>query len=232
MQQPFYCRSVRVNEYSYHWVCYLVPFRHRHALYNDDMDSVTSTSVPIYEIWIQATHSDAVATFFVCLLAIIAFFALNGCQQTASRLTWAFARDDALIMSRLLSRIHPSLQVPVYALVANAGIVFIIGCIYLASSTAFNALIGTGLILQQVSFVFPAALLLYRRRSSTYLPPSRRFRLGWLGWISNAMTIAFGVIALVFYCFPAEFPVSGGNMSMRWIGLVQCMIWDANRHLT
>jgi len=197
-----------------------------------DMDSVTSTSVPIYEIWIQATHSDAVATFFVCLLAIIALFALNGCQQTASRLTWAFARDDALIMSRLLSRIHPSLQVPVYALVANAGIVFIIGCIYLASSTAFNALIGTGLILQQVSFVFPAALLLYRRRSSTYLPPSRRFRLGWLGWISNAMTIAFGVIALVFYCFPAEFPVSGGNMSMRWIGLVQCMIWDANRHLT
>ncbi|ODM23285.1 hypothetical protein SI65_00874 [Aspergillus cristatus] len=178
-----------------------------------DMDSVTSASVPIYEIWIQATRSGAVATFFVCLLAIIAFFALNGCQQTASRLTWAFARDDALIMSKFLSRIHPSLQVPVYALIANAGIVFIIGCIYLASSTAFNALIGTGLILQQVSFMFPVALLLYRRRSSTYLPPSRRFRLGWLGWVSNVMTIAFGVITLVFYCFPAEFSVSGGNMN-------------------
>ncbi|KAL4889988.1 putative choline transporter [Aspergillus ambiguus] len=178
-----------------------------------DLNSVIGASVPIYEIWIQATRSDAVATFFVSLLVVIALFALNGCQQTASRLTWAFARDDAVIMSGFLSRVHHSLQVPVYALVANAGIIFVIGCIYLASSTAFNALIGTGLILQQVSFMFPAALLLYRHRSTTYLPSSRHFRLGWFGWVANIITILFGVITLVFYCFPAEFPVTGGNMN-------------------
>lgn len=165
-------------------------------------------------MWIQATRSGPAATFFVCLIAFIAFFALNGCQQTSSRLTWAFARDDALIMSKYIGRIHSSLDVPVFALIANAAIVFIIGCIYLASSTAFNALIGTGLILQQVSFAFPAALLLYRRRSSTYLPTARRIRLGLFGWVANVVTVAFGILTLVFYCFPSEMPVTGGNMSM------------------
>ena len=183
-----------------------------------DMDSVigTPTEVPIYEIWLQATRSGAAATVFVCMLAIIGFFALNGCQQTASRLTWAFARDDALVMSKYFNRIHTNLQVPVYALLANSFVVFIIGCIYLASTTAFNALIGTGLILQQVSFIFPAALLLYRRRSSTYLPANRRFRLGVFGWVANIVTIAFGILTLVFYCFPSEMPVTGGNMS-KWL---------------
>lgn len=150
---------------------------------------------------------------FIALLAVIAFFALNGCQQTSSRLTWAFARDDALILSKYLGRVHPSLKVPIYSLLANSAVIFIIGCIYLASSTAFNALIGTGLVLQQVSFCFPAALLLYRRRSSTYLTSQRTFNLGVLGWVANIATIIFGIVTLVFYNFPSEMPVTGGNMS-------------------
>ncbi|KAJ5103105.1 hypothetical protein N7532_003634 [Penicillium argentinense] len=180
-----------------------------------DMNAVieTSTGVPIYEIWLQATQSGACATVFITLLALIACFSLNGCQQTSSRLTWAFARDDALFLSKYFGRIHSQLKVPVNALLANAAVIFIIGCIYLASSTAFNALIGTGLVLQQVSFCFPAGLLLYRRRSSTYLPAHRFFNMGRFGWISNFATLAFGLVTLVFYNFPAEMPVTGGNMN-------------------
>jgi choline transport protein len=118
-----------------------------------------------------------------------------------------------MILSKFIGRIHPQLQVPVYALLANAVVIFIIGCIYLASSTAFNALIGTGLVLQQVSFCFPVALLIFRRRSSTYLPPHRFFNMGNLGWVSNIATLVFGIVTLVFYNFPAEMPVTGGNMS-------------------
>ncbi|OQE20418.1 hypothetical protein PENSTE_c013G00904 [Penicillium steckii] len=180
-----------------------------------DMNAVieTATGVPIYEIWLQATRSGAAATTFITLLALIAFFSLNGCQQTSSRLTWAFARDDALILSKFIGRIHPVLQVPVNALLANSLVVFIIGCIYLASSTAFNALIGTGLVLQQVSFCFPAALLIFRKRSSTYLPSHRFFNIGRFGWVSNIVTLLFGILTLIFFNFPAEMPVTGGNMN-------------------
>ena len=75
----------------------------------------------------------------------------------------AFARDSGVVASRQLSQMHPRLKVPVWALCANSGVVFIIGCIYLGSSTAFNAFIGTGLMLQLLTFAIPTALLLGKR---------------------------------------------------------------------
>lgn len=72
------------------------------------------------------------------LLIGIGFFSLNATQQTASRLTWSLARDNSLVFSSILSRVHPTLQVPVWALVANFVVIFMTGLIYVGSST------GTG----------------------------------------------------------------------------------------
>jgi choline transport protein len=109
---------------------------------------------------------------------------------------------------------HPKLEVPVWALVVNGSVIFIIGCIYLASSTAFNAFIGTGLILQQVTFAIPAAVLLLRKRTRDLLPPNRPFKL-WepIGWIANFLTVAFAIIVVIFYNFPVIMPVQVSNMS-------------------
>lgn len=38
--------------------------------------------------------------------------------------------------------------------------------------------------------------------------------MGKAGWVSNIATFVFGIVTLVFYNFPAEMPVTGGNMSM------------------
>lgn len=173
----------------------------------------TSYRLPIYEIWIQATKSDAAATTFVIVAIFITYVVLVACQHTASRLTWAFARDNSILLSHHVSKINQSLEVPVWALIANSGVIFVIGFIYLGSTTAFNAFIGTGLLLQQVSFAFPAFLLLLRLRSEKYLKPDRFVKLGILGWVANAVTVAYGLITLVFYCFPPYLPVTGSTMS-------------------
>jgi choline transport protein len=145
---------------------------------------------------------------------LMAFFALNGVQQTASRLTWSFARDDGMLGNRWLNKISPTQDVPTAALIFNFAIMFVIGCIYLGSSSAFNAFIGTGLILQYVTYAFPAALLMYRGRSSMWLPQTRSFRLpSWLGWTRNVTTVGFAIFVLVIYCFPVAMPVTGSNMS-------------------
>jgi choline transport protein len=144
----------------------------------------------------------------------MAFFALNGSHQTASRLTWSFARDNAMLGSEWLNKISLRQEVPIAALIFNFAIMFIIGCIYLGSTSAFNAFIGTGLILQHVTYAFPAALLLYRKRSSMWLPPGRSFRLpSIVGWSANIITVLFAVFVLIFYCFPVAMPVTGSNMS-------------------
>lgn len=146
-------------------------------------------------------------------MVFITLFSLTAGQLTASRLTWAFARDNGLILSRHIGRMHPSLDVPVWAIVFNSTVVFIIGCIYLGSSTAFNAIVGTGQVLQQITFGFPAALLLYRRRSVVWLPSTRSFKLGWFGWIANVLTLVYAFVVLVFFSFPPVLPVTGLNMS-------------------
>ena len=116
--------------------------------------------------------------------------------------------------SRWLGRMHPTLEVPVWSLLFNYTITFIIGCIYLGSSSASNAFIGTWLVLQHVSYAFPAVLLMYRKRSEIWLPASAPFKLpGVVGWVVNIVTVCFAVVVLIFYDFPTVMPVTGSNMS-------------------
>lgn len=174
----------------------------------------------MFEIWRQATESDIAATVFLVLLLLAALFALNATHQTASRLTWSFARDDALFGSRWLGKINPRQQVPMAALLFNFGVMFVIGCIYLGSASAFNAFIGTGLILQHVTYAFPAALLMMRERSARWLPETRSFRVpSAVGWAANLTTMIFAAVILVFYDFPTVLPVTGSSMSESYPSL-------------
>lgn len=199
-----------------------------------------NNSFPALEIWYQATSSRAVASFFLVTLNVVTLFAISGAIQTASRLTWSFARDDAVVLAPFLSRIHPRWGVPVWSLIANSACVFVLGCVYLGSSTAFNALVSTGIILQQISFAFPAALMLYRRAKGTLdevMPQSKvgfKLRFG-VGPIANVLTVVMALLALVFYDLPVVLPVTVGNMSktyplvyvslrnMTWLTLSQTM---------
>lgn len=165
---------------------------------------------------------------------MIACFSLNACQEVTSRLTWSFARDNALLGSKYLSKVDSNLKVPVWALIANAAVIFIIGCIYLGSSTAFNAFIGSGLLLQQCSFAIPAALLLWHGRSEKVLPSSRSVKLGIFGWVANVATLLFAPTITVFYCLPVTMPVTSSSMSkFHFVGFSteDTFRWDANKNV-
>lgn len=124
--------------------------------------------------------------------------------------------------SRWLVNINEKRQVPIVALIFNFAIMFIIGCIYLGSTSAFNAFINTGLILQHITYAFPAVLLMLRGRSSQWLPPTRFFKVpSVVGWTANLLTVGFAILALIFYDFPTILPVTSSNMSKSaHVGLV------------
>ncbi|KAL4741256.1 amino acid/polyamine transporter I [Aspergillus similis] len=194
--------------------------------YRDVAESLsTKTGFPIFFIWEKATHSPAAATVFMACLFVISCVAFNAVHQTASRLTWSFARDDALFFSKKLSSVHHSLGVPVYALVLNGILVFLVGIVYICSSTAFNSFISTTVIVAQVSFAIPALLVILRRRSTHFLPESRPFKVpNVVGYSCNVVCIIWAVILTVFFCFPATLPVTGGNMNYASVVLVVMLI--------
>ncbi|KAF5724195.1 HNM1-choline permease [Fusarium mundagurra] len=104
-------------------------------------------------------------------------------------------------------------EIPSNALILNTVLVFFCGCLFLASTAAFNALVGSFLLLQMISFALPATLLIYQKRSSTFLPQSRGFRVpSPVGWICNFGTIVAAVIELVFFVFPGSLPVTAISM--------------------
>ncbi|KAK4861972.1 hypothetical protein LT330_003110 [Penicillium expansum] len=177
-----------------------------------DLDTLLSSSWPIYPLWIQATKSVPAATAFMVALISITLLVVNSVQQTASRLTWSLARDDALLCSRWFSKVM--LEVPAPALLLNAGGTFILGCIFLASTAAFNAILGSAIILQMLSFAIPIFFLVWYKRSPSLPPEKRAFKLpGWAGWTANIITILWAIVELVFFNFPSAIPVSGSSMS-------------------
>ncbi|KAI6913542.1 hypothetical protein D0869_04267 [Hortaea werneckii] len=180
----------------------------------DDLPSLLDTTMPIYALWRQATGSATASTVFLIALMLVVFFVVNAVQQTASHLIWALGRDNGLLFSNRIGTMHPTLHVPVWGLLVNAGLIFIAGCIYLASTQAFNAFINSTIILQIVSFAMPCVLLLLQGRKESVLPRERGFRLPqWLGWTANLVTIAAAVIELVFFDFPTSLPVTGSDMN-------------------
>ena len=92
-------------------------------------------SVPIYELWFQATRSGAAATAFMASMTAAAFIASIGSVQSSSRLTWSFARDDAMIFSPYIKLTSDKLGCPVWALLFNAFWLFVLGCAYVVSSS-------------------------------------------------------------------------------------------------
>ncbi|EGU74146.1 hypothetical protein FOXB_15343, partial [Fusarium oxysporum f. sp. conglutinans Fo5176] len=67
----------------------------------DDFESLltTPTGFPIYALWHQATGSLPGATVLMVALLCVMMSALNAVHQTASRLTWSSARDDAIVLA-------------------------------------------------------------------------------------------------------------------------------------
>ncbi|KAL2817428.1 amino acid/polyamine transporter I [Aspergillus cavernicola] len=197
----------------------------------------TKTGFPIYHIWEKATHSPAASTVFMASLFLISCVAFNAVHQTASRLTWSFARDEALFFSSKLSSVHPTLGIPLYALLLDGILVLLVGIVYVCSSTAFNSFISTTVIVAQISYAIPSFLLILRRQDPHYLPSARPFKVPHiLGYIANAVCVIWALVLTVFFCFPTTLPVTGGNMNYAAVVLVVMVligggnwVWFARR---
>ncbi len=118
-------------------------------------------------------------------------------------MTYAFARDGGLPFSRVWARVHPTLDLPLNALYLTTALVVIFGCIFLGSSSAFNAIISSSVVALGVSYGMPIAINCLRGRRM--LPESRAFKLSPLvGWSANIVSFSSSV---------ADIDESGANSS-------------------
>ncbi|KAG8710218.1 hypothetical protein FRC08_017484, partial [Ceratobasidium sp. 394] len=100
--------------------------------------------------------------------------------------------------------------VPLNAHIMSCVWVAVLGCLYIASTTAFNSMVTGCLVFLYISYAIPVCCLLARGRSTIRPGP---FWLGAFGLFSNIVLLCWTVFTLVFYDFPFVMPVQASNMN-------------------
>jgi hypothetical protein len=118
--------------------------------------------------------------------------------------------------------------VPLAATLATGVFVTLLGVMYLGSSTAFNAFVGTYVLLSTASYMAATLPYVVRRRDPGFARGAFYMRglFGWVvvGWASLYMPVWF-----VVYCFPYALPTDAQSMNysvLIWGGLtIFVAIW-------
>lgn len=103
-----------------------------------------------------------------------------------------------------------TLDVPLRAHLVSSVIVAIVGCLYLASYTAFNSMVTACIVLLYISYAVPVICLLVKGRDNIKHGP---FWLGPVGLASNIVLLAWTVFTLVMYSLPYTMPVEASSKS-------------------
>ncbi|KAL4783514.1 amino acid/polyamine transporter I [Aspergillus varians] len=177
-----------------------------------DIDRVIeSAATPLLQIFHDATGSNAGSICLVMFPLICIIFAAIAIMTTSSRMNYAFARDGGLPASTFFSKVHTGLGIPLNGLILTLFCVIVFGCIFLGSSSAFNAIISSSVVMLDIAYGFPIAINCLRGRR---MLPERPFVLSHtVGWIVNLISLAYILLTTVLFLFPPEIPATGSNMN-------------------
>src|SRR5690606_16781583 len=133
------------------------------------------------------------------LILGILMFAGIGALTTASRCTYAFARDGAIPGYKVWNHVNSRLDMPLAALALSTAVDCLLGCIYFGSSAAFNSFTGVATICLSTSYGVPVLVNLIQRRKAVRDSP---YPLGKFGILINTICIVWICFAVIIFCMP------------------------------
>ncbi|KAL1986683.1 hypothetical protein VTN96DRAFT_5888 [Rasamsonia emersonii] len=174
-------------------------------------DIINSSAGPLLQILDNATKNHAGAICLLIIPLVCLLFATTSIMTTSSRMIYAFARDGGLPASRFFAKVHKKLGLPLNALCLSTILVIIFGCIFLGSSSAFNAIISSSVVALDLSYGMPIVVNCLRGRK---MLPERPWSLpSGLAWTANIISLVYIILTTVLFLFPPELPVTGSNMN-------------------
>jgi len=137
----------------------------------------------------------------VILIVLVSFVScLLSLQAAASRLVFAYARDQMIFGSRFLSRMSPGHHVPANALLAMGAIPAVIALSSLWLSNAIDTIISFAAVGIYIAFQMIVLAALIARAKGWR--PAGPFSLGAWGVPVNVLALAYGVAAIVNILWP------------------------------
>ncbi|PGH29858.1 hypothetical protein GX50_07377 [[Emmonsia] crescens] len=169
------------------------------------------STFPLAEIYRQATGSRGGALGLLLVVFLPTFATCIGCYITAGRTLWTLSRDNATPFSGWLSHVSDRFHNPFNATFTCGCIVTVLGCIYVGSTTAFSALVGSFVQLSSLSYI--AAILPHLLSGRSAFRPGYFFMRGWVGFVVNTAACLYMMAFIVIFSFPFSLPVEGQDMN-------------------
>ncbi|CAK1357620.1 unnamed protein product [Cercospora beticola] len=145
--------------------------------------------------------------FFVLGVAVFCSVSIT---TTASRCTWAFARDHAIPFSGLWSRLDLG-DTPVMALLLTTVVQMLLGLINLGSTSAFTAFASVGVIGLAAAYALPVAVSMLEGRKAV---STARFRFPpVVGWLVNGVMVVWIAFQMILFSMPTTLPVTATSMN-------------------
>ncbi|CAL5869620.1 uncharacterized protein PFLUO_LOCUS3850 [Penicillium psychrofluorescens] len=184
-----------------------------------DIDKVINSDLgqPWASYLLQVLHPNAAMA--VLGLTIVCGFSMGqGCMVAASRVTYAYARDDCFPLSRYWKRVNSYTQTPVNAVIINAVLGIFMCLLILAGDVAIGALFSIGAIAQFVAFAIPIFIRVFFVGNRFRKGP---WHLGPFGPYIGAVGCAFVMLMVPILCLPSA---TGSDLTaslMNWT----CLVW-------
>lgn len=175
-----------------------------------DLEAVQTSFLPSFEVFHQATGSKSAAIALQSYLTVLFFSCIPSQWITSSRIAWAFSRDQGLPFASYWQHIDTKRGIPVRTTLLSASFCVIYGLLYIASTAAYNSIINCAVLMLNITFTIPQAILCTTGRSK--LPP-RVFDLGVFGYPVNIFSVIWLIVSGVIMCLPSTRHPTTTNMN-------------------
>ena len=186
-----------------------------------EIDLTSPTEFDFIQVFFGATGSHAGSSVMTAIPIALVVCASFGFLASASRQTWAFARDKGLPFSGFLSHVDQSTALPLRSIGFCAIISAIIGLINIGSTVAFNAIVSLTIAGLFGSYLVVVLLITLKRVKGETIEFGR-WSLGWAGLPINVFSACFLIVSVFFSFFPPATPVS--LVTMNW----SCLMWGGS----
>lgn len=161
----------------------------------------TKTGYPFIQVFFNVTKSYPATNFLTALVLLMATFSCVTILASSSRQMFAFGRDRGLPCSEWLAKVHPTLGVPVNAVLLSTVIAIALSTINIGSAIAFNNLVSLGSGTLMVSYIVCIGCFMWRRAYGEPLPAAK-FSLGRWGLPVNIIALCYLSLVFIVAFFP------------------------------
>lgn len=176
--------------------------------------SAYGQALPYIVYTVMGTQAGAVV--IMTLVLLVTFFCSVSITNSASRCTWAFARDRTVPGWKIWSSVQNGRPLPALALVTV--IQLLLGLINLGSTSAFTAFVSVGVVALALGYLIPIATSLINGRAEVNKAAWNAG--GVLGPVANVIAILWILFELVLFSMPSALPTTEVAMNYASVVLV------------